>query len=173
MRKHISPAVTLVRTWAIWHGSRHRVGGPAIVSGNTPLPSHSSQRSNTKQAFPHCSPLLPAERWVSAGKQNGRLWTRWVSYLAARPLPPALYPGAKASTVPDSVLPEAKGQTREERRGQRSYVLPSVDGILLGLLRYIRSVPRGSSLTVTGGRSSELNELLFPDLKGNSQRNIK
>lgn len=131
------------------------------LSRGIPLcPHHSSRRSNTKQAFPHRSPLLPAGHWVSAGKQNGCPWTRWVSYLATWPLPPALYPGAKASTVPASVLPEAKGKTWEERRGQRSYVLPSVDGILLELLCYIRSMPGRSSLSVTGGRSSELSELL-------------
>lgn len=143
------------------------------LSRGIPLCPHTAPGGQT-QSRP--SSLQPSpSRWaLSICWEAERSSVDQVGQLSGRPaFPPALYPGAKASMVPDSVLPEAKGQTREERSGQRSYVLPSVDGILLGLLRYIRSVPRGSSLTVTGGRSSELNELLFPDLKGNSQRNIK
>lgn len=51
--------------------------------------------------------------------------------------------------------------------------LPNVAVIVLGLLCDIHSVPRGSNLTVTGGRASELSAGLSSDFKGNFQRNIK
>lgn len=158
--------------WPPTQGGRPSHCG-ATVSGSSRLALTTAPEVKHKAGRPTPHPRLPAgaeylleaERWSvdRAGQLSGR-----------PALPPALHPGAKASTGPGSGLPEAAGaETGGAKGANAANGLPNVDVIVLGPLRYSHSVPHGSSLTVTGGWSSELSASLFSDLRGNFQRNIK
>lgn len=138
-----------------------------------PGPQHSSRRSDTKQAAPRPTRACPlgAEYLLEAES----LSVDRVGRLSGRP-------AASACSAPRSqglhrawLRPSRGGRGRNGRSkgGNAANRLPNVAVTVLGLLRDIHSVPRGSSLPVTGGRSSELSTGLFSDFKGNFQRNIK
>lgn len=172
----ISAAVPLLRTRATWRGHRHRaVAQPPwgySFAEQPPGPHHSSRRPDTKQAAPCPTRACPwgAEYLLEAERlsvdHRSAVWPPGRFRLLCSPEPRPPQGLAQAFQRPE-------GQKWEEQGGNAANGLPNVAVIVSGLLRDSHSVPRGSSLTATGGLSSELSAGLSSDFKGKFQRNIK